>query len=195
MAPAYSGLRGSFCSGVRLGYRQRRRGPVDREAVRSGHLSGRWQSRWRTPPGRRTFDTSPVQRVPHTRQCRRDCHDLWAQLFAKGAFCPKWGRMKAHFRVPCALGRFAQLAVTGPIVDTDLRPRGWAISSASSSAAISSIAATAGASDPGGRDETRRSIALPFPAPLVPALEAYLARWRPQLAPSGRTGPPALPCG
>jgi len=43
---------------------------------------------------------------------------------------------------------------------------------------------------PAAETKTRRPIALPFPAPLVPALEAYLVHWRPQLAPSGRAGPP-----
>ena len=43
---------------------------------------------------------------------------------------------------------------------------------------------------PAAATKTRRAISLPFPAPLVPALEAYLAHWRPQLAPPGQAGPP-----
>jgi hypothetical protein len=46
---------------------------------------------------------------------------------------------------------------------------------------------------PAVETKTRRPIALPFPEPMVPALERYLAHWRPQLA-LGRAGPPALPC-
>ena len=46
---------------------------------------------------------------------------------------------------------------------------------------------------PAAETKTRRAIALPFPAPLVPALEEYLAYWRPQLAPPGHGSPcPAL---
>ena len=43
---------------------------------------------------------------------------------------------------------------------------------------------------PAAATKTRRAISLPFPAPLVPALEAYLAHWRPRLAPPGLAGPP-----
>ena len=35
---------------------------------------------------------------------------------------------------------------------------------------------------PAAQTKTRIPIALPFPEPLMPALEEYLARWRPQLA-------------
>ena len=47
---------------------------------------------------------------------------------------------------------------------------------------------------PAAETKTRRPIALPFPEPLVPALERYLAHWRPQLAPRqpGRPPCPAL---
>ena len=48
---------------------------------------------------------------------------------------------------------------------------------------------------PAAETKTRNAIVLPFPEPLVPALEVYLARWRPQLAPLGQTTPPAPPCG
>ena len=44
---------------------------------------------------------------------------------------------------------------------------------------------------PAAETKTRNAIVLPFPEPLVPALEVYLARWRPQLAPLGQT---TLPC-
>ena len=43
---------------------------------------------------------------------------------------------------------------------------------------------------PAAETKTRRPIALPFPEPLVAALERYLAHWRPQLAPPGQAGPP-----
>jgi site-specific recombinase XerD len=43
---------------------------------------------------------------------------------------------------------------------------------------------------PAAQTKTRIPIALPFPEPLVPALEAYLAHWRPRLAPPGQAGPP-----
>ena len=46
---------------------------------------------------------------------------------------------------------------------------------------------------PAAETKTRRAITLPFPEPVVPALERYLAHWRPQLAPPGQAGLP-LPC-
>lgn len=44
---------------------------------------------------------------------------------------------------------------------------------------------------PAAETKARRPITLPFPEPLVPALEAYLNHWRPQLALIRRN---ALPC-
>ena len=43
---------------------------------------------------------------------------------------------------------------------------------------------------PAAETKTRRAITLPFPEPVVPALERYLAYWRPQLAPPGQASSP-----
>ena len=48
---------------------------------------------------------------------------------------------------------------------------------------------------PAAETKTRRAITLPFPEPVVPALERYLAHWRPQLAPPRQPASPALPSG
>ena len=60
---------------------------------------------------------------------------------------------------------------------------GWPTLPSSSSAVTWCGAATAGGSrSPAARTKTGEPIELPFPEELVPALESYLATWRPRLA-------------